>query len=182
MSWVPIPNDSGLPVKKKDRAAYTEGVKASQPRIRSLLLTAPMLLAAIVAICASTPAWAQDENSSGPCPCFSYEEVEGVFRSAEQLLASGGGGSCQASDYGVEFQGDVVVTDANYSTIARAGISWSDYDPGRCDYRDTSVEPQIERNYSWPYPAPEGPPRACLDIISTVISKLDSKGRCHVYP
>lgn len=128
----------------------------------------------------SQAAWAQDENA--PCPCFSYEEVEGAFRTAQKLIASGGSGSCQVSDYGVEFKGEVVVTDESYKTIARASVSWADYDPGRCEYRDAGVEPAVERSVAWPHPAPEALARACLDIISGVIDELDTTGSCRTYP
>ena len=116
------------------------------------------------------------------CPCFSYEEVEGVFLSGDKLLASGGGGNCQASDYSVEFKGEVVVIDKDYNMVARASVNWADYDPGRCEYRDTREDPVVERTETWPYPAPEALARACLEIISNVIDNQDSSHRCSTYP
>jgi hypothetical protein len=135
-----------------------------------------MLLASSISLVAQ----AQDENAA--CPCFNYEEVEGIFLSGDKLLASGGGGNCQASDYSVEFKGEVVVIDENYTMIARASVNWADFDPGRCEYRDTSVDPAVERIVAWPHPAPEATARACLGIISSVIESLDGSGRCSTYP
>lgn len=134
----------------------------------------------ILASSISLVARAQGEDTA--CPCFSYEEVEGVFLSAEKLIASGGGGNCQVSDYGVEFRGEVVVNDENYTTVARASVNWADFDPGRCDYRNAGMDPAVERSVGWPHPAPEVTARACLDIISNVIEEQDSSGRCRTYP
>lgn len=128
----------------------------------------------------SPRARAQEEGAG--CPCFNYEEVQGLFLSGRKLIASGGGSSCQASDYAVEFKGEVVVIDQNYKTLARASVQWADFDPGRCEYRDATVEPRVERSEGWPHPAPEATARACFDIISSVIAELDTEGRCRTYP
>lgn len=149
-----------------------------KPLCRPLLLLS--LCGFILASSVSLVARAQDEDTA--CPCFSYEEVEGVFLSAEKLIASGGGGNCQVSDYGVEFRGEVVVNDENYRSVARASVNWADFDPGRCEYRNAGVDPAVERRAEWPHPAPEATARACLDIISSVIEKQDSSGRCRTYP
>lgn len=123
---------------------------------------------------------AQEGNAT--CPCFSYEEVEGVFLSGDQLLASGGGGSCSVNDYSVEFTGEVVVIDQEFHTLARASVKWADFDPGQCSYQNATADPVVERSENWPHPAPEATARACLDIISRVIEKLDTSGRCRKYP
>lgn len=165
---------------KNHGSAYTERVATEEPRSNSGLATLVGAIGLVVAACVGPLAWAQE--SAEPCPCFSYEEVEGVFRSGQKLIASGGGGSCQASDYAVEFKGEVVVTDQNFKTVARASVAWADFDPGRCEYRDASVEPEVERSIHWPHPAPEVAARACLDIISSVIKNLDTTGNCRTYP
>ena len=168
------------PSAKPPGSIYTEGVVRNERkplRWPSLLLAlSGLFLTASI----SLVAWAQDEGAA--CPCFSYEEVEGVFLTGDKLLASGGGGNCQVNDYSVEFIGEVVVIDENYQTLARASVRWADFDPGRCDYQDTTVDPPVERSENWPYPAPEVPARACLKIISTAIETLDSSGRCSTYP
>lgn len=160
--------------------AYTEDVVRVECMPATRLPLYLTLSAALLATFMSLVAKAQDENAA--CPCFSYEEVEGVFLSGDKLLASGGGGNCQASDYSVEFRGEVVVIDEDYKMIARASVNWADFDPGHCDYRDTRVEPEVERSVTWPHPAPEALARACLDIISTAIENLDSSHHCRTYP
>jgi len=101
---------------------------------------------------------AQDANVS--CPCFSYEEVESIFQSGEQLT----------------------VWDQNYEIIAQARVDWFDFDPSRCDYIDTVGNPGVERNVKWPHPAPEATAKSCFNIISSVIAKSDTSGRCNTYP
>jgi len=122
------------------------------------------------------------QDVSATCPCFSYEEVESIFQQGEQLTAEQGMSECTAEDYSVECKAEVSVWDENYEVIAQASVSWYDFDPSRCEYVDNSVDPGIERNVRWPHPAPEDTARACFDIISSVIAKSDSSGKCNTYP
>jgi len=128
----------------------------------------------------SIEAHAQDENNS--CPCFSYEEVESIFLRGEQLTAEEGVSACHTEDYSVECNAEVVVWDQDYAIIAQASVEWFDFDPSHCDYIDTVGNPGVERNVSWPHPAPEAVARACFNIISSVIAKSDTSGKCDTYP
>jgi len=128
----------------------------------------------------SMEAPAQDENET--CPCFSYEEVESIFLRGEQLTAEEGVGACHTEDYSVECNAEVVVWDQDYAIIAQASVKWFDFDPSRCEYTDNTSNPVVERRVSWPHPAPEAVARACFNIISSVISKLDTTGKCETYP
>jgi len=123
---------------------------------------------------------AEDENVS--CPCFSYGEVESMFIKGvhpnEEIYKS----DCSAQDYSVEFNAEVIVWDQDYTVVTQARVEWSDFDPGSCEYIDTTSDPGIEHNSRWPVPAPEAPARACFDIISSVIAKLDASGKCDTYP
>jgi len=123
---------------------------------------------------------AQDENAN--CPCFSYEEVESIFLIGEQLAAEEGVGACSTQDYTVECNAEVVVWDQDYAIIAQARVDWFDFDPSRCEYTDATSSPVVKRNISWPHPAPEAAARACFNIISNVIAKLDTTGKCETYP
>ena len=123
---------------------------------------------------------AQDENES--CPCFSYEEVESMFLRGQQLTFEEGESSCHAEDYTVESNAEVIVWDQDFEIIAKARVEWFDFDPSRCDYIDTAGNPGVERNIRWPHPAPEATARACFNIISSVIAKSDSSGKCNTYP
>lgn len=165
---------------KRLSSAYTRCVVRV---IRKPLRRPPLflILSGLILSGAISPA-AQAQDETAVCPCFNFEEVEGVFLSGDKLLASGGGGSCQVNDYSVEFIGEVVVIDKDYKTLARASVKWADFDPGQCDYRNATAEPVIERTEYWPHPAPEATARACLEVISSVIAKLDTTGRCRKYP
>jgi hypothetical protein len=123
---------------------------------------------------------AQDENET--CPCFSYEEVETIFLKGVGLAEDEGMTDCSTQDYSVEFNAEVVVWDMEYTLVAKARVDWFDFDPGGCEYIDTSSDPAVERNIRWPHPAPEGTARACLNIISSVIKKSDTSGKCTTYP
>ena len=100
----------------------------------------------------------------------------------EQLTAEEGESTCSAQDYSVEFNAEVVNLDQDYETIAQARIQWYDFDPSRCNYIDTIGNPGVERNITAPHPAPEATARACFDIISSVIEKSDTTGKCRTYP
>jgi hypothetical protein len=128
----------------------------------------------------STEAHAQDENET--CPCFSYEEVESIFLRGEQLTAQEGTSACHTADYSVECNAEVVVWDQDYAIVAQARVEWFDFDPSRCEYIDTAGDPGVERNISWPHPAPEAVARACFNIITSVIAKSDTSGKCETYP
>lgn len=126
---------------------------------------------------------AQAQETTGDCPCFNSEEAESVFFKVGEVGAGGGGSSnCQVNDYTVEFSGELRVTDANYQAVAQASVKWADFDPGSCNFLDNSVQPAVERNVHWPHPAPEATARACLDILSSVIDRLDTDGDCRTYP
>ncbi len=136
---------------------------------------------AVVLMClTSMEANAQDEDAT--CPCFTYEEVESIFQRGQQLAADEGIGGCNAEDYSVECRAEVIIWDQNYTIIAQASVAWFDFDPSRCDYIDTAVDPGVERKVRWPHPAPEAMARACFDIISSVIAKSDTSGKCNTYP
>ncbi len=125
-------------------------------------------------------ALAQDENPS--CPCFSYEEVESMFLRGDKLTWEEGEISCLAEDYSVECKAEVIIFDQDFEIIAKARVEWFDVDPSRCDYMDTTGNPGVERNIKWPHPAPEDTARACFNIISSVIAKSDTSGKCSTYP
>jgi hypothetical protein len=153
--------------------------QAERNTLRKLLMS-PAMFAVVLISLTSLETNAQDANVS--CPCFSYEEVESIFQSGEQLTAEEGMSECIAEDYSVECKAEVVVWDQNYEIIAQARVNWYDFDPSRCDYIDTAGNPGVERNVNWPHPAPEATARACFDIISSVIAKSDTSGRCNTYP
>jgi hypothetical protein len=147
--------------------------------IRRLLLlpaASAMVLLSLVSIEIS----AQDETET--CPCFSYAEVESIFLKGTSLAEGDGMTDCSAQDYSVECTAEVVVLDSEYTLIAKARVDWYDFDPGGCEYIDTSSEPAVERNVKWPHPAPETTARVCFRIISSVIKKSDSSGKCSTYP
>ena len=123
---------------------------------------------------------AQDDSET--CPCFSYDEVEALFLSGEQLTAAGGSFDCHARDYSVECSAEVLIMDQNFATIARASINWADFDPSSCDLVDSRADPAIERKVRWPHPAPKATARDCFNIISSVIEKSDTSGHCTTYP
>lgn len=123
---------------------------------------------------------AQDDQET--CPCFSYEEVEAIFQRGAQLAEEEGVSACHTEDYSVECNAEVVIWDQNYELVAQARIDWFDFDPSRCEYIDIAGNPGVERNVSWPHPAPEATARACYNIISRVIAKLDTSGKCETYP
>jgi hypothetical protein len=153
--------------------------RAERNVIRNRLIF-PAVSAVVLMNLISMATFAQEENEL--CPCFSYEEVESIFISGERLAAEGGMISCVAEDYSVEINAEVSVLDQDYTTTAQARVAWYDFDPSRCDYIDAKGNPGVERNVRWPHPAPEVTARACFDIISKVIAKLDSSGNCIIYP
>ncbi len=147
---------------------------SKQYRLRAVLLGLALLLPVI------TNTFAQEAD--GPCPCFSYEEIESIFLRGEQLAADEGVSSCQAEDYSVECSAEMTLWDPNFEVIAQAGIRWYDFDPGQCEYMDLVGNPGVERKVKWPHPAPEATARACYDIIASVIAALDDTGKCMTYP
>lgn len=149
---------------------------AERPLLRQRLLIAAVLLVGSIAM----DAHAQDGNES--CPCFSYEEVESIFVNEGQLIAEAGESYCTIEDYSVEIKAEMSVRDQNYDLIAQARVAWFDYDPSSCTYIDTTVDPPTERKVRWPNPAPEAAARACFDILSSAVEKLDAAGRCNRYP
>jgi hypothetical protein len=140
----------------------------------------PVML--IVVLISSISLEANAQDGSGVCPCFSLEEVEAMFLSTDQLTANEGVSDCSAEDYSVECKAEVIIWDQDYNVIAQAGVDWSDFDPSRCEYIDTKSNPGVERTVEWPHPAPEVAARACFKIISSVIAKSDTSGKCSTYP
>jgi hypothetical protein len=153
--------------------------QADRQSSRKLLVT-PAVFTVVLISLISMETHAQDENET--CPCFSYEEVESIFLRGEQLTVEQGQSSCNAEDYSVECKAEVVILDQNYEIIAQARVIWFDFDPSRCDYIDTADNPGVERNVKWPHPAPEVTARSCFNIISSVIAKSDTSGKCNTYP
>jgi hypothetical protein len=159
---------------------YTQGMARTERKSLRKLSMIPAVSAVVLMSLISREILTQDENET--CPCFSYEEVESIFLSGEQLAVEGGTSNCSAEDYDVECKAEVIVWDQNYETIAQASVKWYDFDPSRCDYIDTTGNPGVERNVTWPHPAPEATARACFNIISSVIAKSDTSGKCNTYP
>jgi hypothetical protein len=152
---------------------------AERKSFRKLLMS-PVVSAVVLLSLISMGSRAQDTQES--CPCFNYEEVESIFQSGVHLTEEEGMSDCSAQDYSVECNAEVIVWDQNYTIVARARIDWFDFDPGGCIYIDTTSDPDVERNIRWPHPAPEATARACFNIISGVIAKSDTSGRCNTYP
>ena len=152
---------------------------AERKSFRKLLMS-PVVSAVVLLSLISMESRAQDTQES--CPCFSYEEVESIFQSGVHLTEEEGMSDCSAQDYSVECNAEVTVWDQNYTIVAQARIYWFDFDPGGCVYIDTTSDPDVERNIRWPHPAPEATARACFNIISGVIAKSDTSGRCNTYP
>jgi hypothetical protein len=152
---------------------------AERKPFRTLLMS-PIVSGVVLLSLISMESRAQDTEES--CPCFNYEEVESIFQSGVHLTEEEGMSECTAQDYSVECKAEVIVWDQNYTIVAQASIDWFDFDPGGCVYIDTTSDPDVERNIRWPHPAPEATARACFNIISRVIEKLDTSGRCNTYP
>ena len=159
---------------------YTQDMAQVERKSLRELLMFPAVFTVVLMSVISMETHAQDEKET--CPCFSYEEVESIFMSGEQLTAEKGSSFCNAEDYSVECKAEVIVWDQDYEVIARASVEWFDFDPSRCDYIDTAGNPGVERNVRWPHPAPEVTARACFNIISNVIAKSDTSGKCNTYP
>ena len=150
-----------------------------QTSLRSLLLLVTVSGFVLTSL-NSKEAHAQDEYE--PCPCFSYEEVAAIFLDGERLPAGEGKVNCHARDYSVECAAEVAITDQNYATIAKASVSWADFDPSRCEFIDTTADPVVDRKVRWPHPAPKATARDCFNIISSVIAESDTSGICNTYP
>jgi hypothetical protein len=149
---------------------------AERKSFRKLLMS-PVVYAVVLLSLISMESRALDTQES--CPCFNYEEVESIFQNGVHLTEEEGMSDCSAQDYSVECNAEVIVWDQNYTIVAQARIDWFDFDPGGCVYIDTTSDPDVERNIRWPHPAPEATARACFYIISSVIAKSDTSGRCN---
>jgi len=145
-------------------------------RLLQLTLVSAVVLGSLISL--DSPA--QDANEI--CPCFNYEEVESIFLSRVHLTEEEGMSDCSAEDYSVECKAEIIVWDQNYKIVAQARVDWFDFDPGGCKYIDITSDPAVERNVSWPHPAPEATARACFNIISSVIAKSDASSKCNTYP
>ncbi len=150
------------------------------PGIKSCLQQGLAVFAAALMSLVSIEAYAQVESEA--CPCFSQEEVESIFDRGEKLAEDEGLSACNTEDFTVECNAEVVVWDQDFAVIARASVNWFDFDPSNCEYIDTATDPDEERYISWPHPAPETVARACFNIIASVITKLDTSGKCETYP
>jgi hypothetical protein len=159
---------------------YNQRMARTERKSLSKLLTIPALTVVVSMSLISTDSFTQDENET--CPCFSYEEVESIFLSGKKLAEAGGSSSCSAEDYNVEISAEVIVWDQDFATIAQVSVKWYDFDPSRCEYLDSTGNPGVERNVTWPHPAPEATARACFNIISRVIAKSDTSGVCTTHP
>ncbi len=137
-----------------------------------------LVMSAIALVTLGSPAQSEEEI----CPCFSMEEVESIFLIEAGLPDEERNSNCGAEDYKVECSAEVLVMDQDYEVIALARVDWLDFDPGSCKYIDTRAEPPVEREVRWPHPAPEATARACFNIISSVIAKLDTDDYCSTYP
>jgi hypothetical protein len=144
------------------------------------LLMFPAVSAMVLMSLINLESRAQDVNET--CPCFNYEEVESIFLSGVHLTEEEGMSDCSTEDYSVECNAEIVVWDQNYTIVAQARVDWFDFDPGGCKYIDTASDPAVERNVSWPHPAPEATARACFNIITSVIAKSDTSGKCNTFP
>jgi len=140
----------------------------------------PAVSAAVLLNLIGVAAFAQDDSET--CPCFDVEDVESIFLHGKQLSEEEGTSDCNAEDYSVELNAEIVVWDQDYAIIAQARVEWFDIDPGGCEYIDATSDPAVERSISWPSPAPEAIARACFNIISSVIAKSDTSGDCNTYP
>jgi len=123
---------------------------------------------------------AQPESET--CPCFSNEEVESIFLIEAAIPEEERNSECSAEDFKVELAAEVSILDQDYEVIAKASVKWLDFDPGGCEYINTTVDPHVEREVRWPHPAPESTARACLSIISSAIAKSDTTSYCNIYP
>ena len=150
------------------------------PGIKSPLQQGLAVFAAALMSLISIEAYAQDDTEV--CPCFSLEEVESIFDRGEKLAEDEGLSACHTEDFTVECNAEVVVWDQDFAVIAKASVNWFDFDPSNCEYVDTATDPDEERYISWPHPAPETVARACFNIIASVITKLDTSGKCETYP
>lgn len=128
----------------------------------------------------NTELLAQTENET--CPCFSSEEVEAIFVINAAIAELDRNSECIAEDFKVEISAEVTALNMDWDPIAKAQVDWADYDPGGCQYINTTTDPQIERKERWPHPAPEATARACLDNIAAAILKFDTDGNCNIYP
>jgi hypothetical protein len=161
-------------------SAYTQSMVRVERKSLYRLLVFPAVSLVVLISLTSIDTYAQEDNET--CPCFSYEEVESMFLNGAQLTAAEGESTCRAKDYSVECNAEVIVWDQNYTTLATAFVEWFDFDSGRCAYIDTVGNPGVERKVRWPHPAPEATARACFNIISSVIKKSDTSGKCDTFP
>ena len=123
--------------------SYTKSMVRAERNSQCRLFLFPAVAVMILMSLLSVETHAQEENET--CPCFSYEEVESMFLSGAQLTAEEGESNCQAQDFSVECNAEVIVWDQNFTKIAQARVEWFDYDPGSCDYIDTTGNPGVLR-------------------------------------
>ena len=140
---------------------------------RSICLWPTVVVCLLALSLASFTTQAQDE-----CPCFSREEVQSIVLRMQQITFEEGEFSCKAQDYSVELSAEATIWDTNFSVIAQARVEWFDFDPGLCAFIDNSADPAIERNETWPHPAPAATAKACYTIFTSVIAESDTSGKC----
>ena len=140
---------------------------------RSICLWPMVVVCLLVLSLASFATQAQDE-----CPCFSHEEIKSMVLRMQQITFEEGEFNCKAEDYSVELSAEATIWDTNFSVVSQARVEWYDFDPGLCVFIDNSADPAIERNETWPHPAPEAVARLCYTIFSSVIAESDTSGKC----
>jgi len=143
---------------------------------RDFYLRLGVVLFAVLSSLAVTGISAQEPQET--CPCFSTAEVESLIQRINQMTWEDGETMCKAEDFSVELSAELTIWDTSYSLLAQASVKWFDFDPGACNYIDKPENPGVERSESWPHPAPEATARLCYDIITSVIAKLNTAGKC----
>lgn len=149
---------------------------AEHKSFRKLLLF-PFVSAVVLMSLISVESRAGDADET--CPCFNYGEVESIFQKGVHPTEEEHLSDCSAQDYSVEFNAEVIVWDQDYTIVAQARVEWFDYEPGGCEFIDTMGDHDVKRTVKWPDSNPEAPARACYNIISRVIAKSDTSGKCN---
>jgi hypothetical protein len=121
------------------------------------------------------------QTEAETCPCFNLQEVEAIFAINAAIPEDQQNYVCMAEDYKVEFTAEIKVLSSDWDSIALAHVKWFDFDPGSCEYIDTTIDPPVNRKVKWPHPAPESVARACLAVISEAIEKAGTVAVCNTY-
>jgi hypothetical protein len=121
------------------------------------------------------------QTGAETCPCFNLQEVEAIFAINAAIPEDQQNYVCMAEDYKVEFTAEIKVLNSDWDPIALAQVRWFDFDPGGCEYINTTLDPPVNRKVVWPHPAPEPVARACLEVISEAIEKAGTVVICNTY-